>query len=364
MKPIVVRGVAMSVLYCAFLACSSARADGILLAKRGVLDAHAVSEKAQEAIIVFHDGQVAKRAVEDLILRIRVEGSVDEFAWVIPLPNEPKIAKADEGLFKELFDYVELRKLQQAKPLFKKFGGMGGGGMGPGDVDVLSRQVVGSYDTAVVKENTPGTLNEWLENEGYHALVGGEDLIAAYRRKGYVFACIKVSGTALDEHGKADLHPLHFRFHPGGRDGIYYPMRITGLQKGEFDLNLYVFYRFWLNDDLNRYGYKHRGMELHYRDWDGPRCIPNAGKAWSVPGRDPFLRDAAKEIDKVSAFFRRHYPRSRFYLTNLRAHDLEPAEVRAWPDELWLFPYYTNRRQVPYDARPGAPAGDAYPRTR
>ena len=65
-----------------------------------------------------------------------------------------------------------------------------------------------------------------------------------------MFACVKVSDTELGNRDEIDLHPLHFRFTTGGRDGIYYPMRITGLQHGKFDVNLYVFYRFWLNDDL------------------------------------------------------------------------------------------------------------------
>jgi len=362
MKAISIRAAVLALLL-TLLASRSAPADGIMLAKQGVLDAHAVSEKSQEAIIIFHDSKTAKKAIEDLILRVRVKGSVDEFAWVIPLPNEPKIAKADGKLFDELFEYVKQRKLDELKGAKKKFGGMGMGG-GMGGVDVLSRQVVGSYDTAVVKENEPGKLNEWLKREGYRSLVGGERLIAAYREKGCVFACVKVSETELAKRGKVDLHPLHFRFETGGRDGIYYPMRITGLQKDTFDINLYVFYRFWLNGDLNRYGYKHRGISLHYRDWDGPRCTANAGKAWSRPTRDPFLRGLGDKITNVSDFFQKHYPRSRFYLTNLRARDLDPKQVREWPDDLWFFPYYLNRRQVPYDARRGAPASDAYQRSR
>lgn len=341
------------------LGSAAALGDGIMLAKMGVLEANALSEDSQEAIIVFHDAWAAKEAVEDLILKVRVEGSVDEFAWVIPLPGKPAIAKADAKLFDELFEYVKFRKLQrlQTSPK-KKFGAMGG--MGGAGVDVLARQVVGSYDTAVVKEKTPGALNEWLDREGYRRIAGGDELIADYREKNYVFVCVKVSDAALKAAEPVDLHPLHFRFKTGGRDGIYYPMRITGLQDEPFDVNLYVFYRFWLNDDLNRYGYTHRGITLNYRDWDSPRCVPNAGKHWATPKRDPFLKDAAGKITRVADFFSEHYPRSRFYLTNLRATDLDPEEVRQWPDDLWLFPYYLNRQQVPQDARAGGPAADAY----
>ena len=41
-----------------------------------------------------------------------------------------------------------------------------------------------------------------------------------------------------------------------------------------------------------------------------------------------------------------------------------PAEVRQWADDLWLFPYYVDRKFVPYDARPGGPASAAWPNER
>jgi hypothetical protein len=35
--------------------------------------------------------------------------------------------------------------------------------------------------------------------------------------------------------------------------------------------------------------------------------------------------------------------------------------VRAWADDLWLFPYYLDGAFVPHDARPGGPARAAWP---
>jgi hypothetical protein len=39
---------------------------------------------------------------------------------------------------------------------------------------------------------------------------------------------------------------------------------------------------------------------------------------------------------------------------------LDPAVVRIWPEDLWFFPYYTDPKFVPYDARPGGPARGGY----
>ena len=326
-------------------------ADGLLKAPRDYEGS--LEERSQEAIIVMTaDGETA---TEDLILKISVDGDVDQFAWVIPFPNQPKVNKADAALFKELYDYVKERIQTQRKTKSKKFMGMGGFGAAEA-VDVLSREIVGSYDVSVVRENVAGTLNQWLEKEGYQPIENGEDVLEFYRKKDYVFACVKVSEAELKAGTSTDLHPLRFTFLTGGRDGIYFPMKLSGLQNMGFSVNLYVFYPAWLNDTLNRFGYEKRGFHRKYRDWDGPRCEPNAGKLWSDPSADPFLRDMADGIPTVAKLFADLYPEERFYLTNIQTIIYEPATIRAWPEDLWLFPYYTKQRFIPYDVRPGGPA--------
>jgi len=322
-----------------------------------------LEERAQEAIIIFQGSEQPGEATEDVILKIHVEGHVETFAWIIPFPTEPTIEKEDPRLFTELFDYVEARRASlYSKKKGSKFDGAEGEAV-PLDekVEVLSRKVVGSFDTAVIREKVAGALNEWLDKEGFQTLPDAEDVVGFYRRKGYVFACIKVSQAEIDKDKVVESHPLRFTFKTGGRDGIFYPMRMTGLQGKPFDVNLYVFYRAWLNDRLSRYGYVHRGFSLHHRDWDTRACTPNAGKAWSDPEGDPYLRSMAGRIPTVTKLFQKLHPGARYYLTNLQARRMVPAEVRQWPDDLWLFPYYTNRRFVPFDARPGGPASEAYP---
>jgi hypothetical protein len=135
---------------------------------------------------------------------------------------------------------------------------------------------------------------------------------------------------------------------------------LSSLQEQPFDINLYVFYQWWLNDKLNRYGYEQRGFQRKYRDWDGPYCKPDAGKDWARPASDPFLRDAASGIKTVARLFQKLHPHDRCYLTNIHAFGVKPSDVRKWPDDLWLFPYYLDEDRVPFDARPGGLAAGAY----
>ena len=92
----------------ALVTAGTVLADGIVrppIAYKGSLE-----EKSQEAIIVFHGGDGTKSARQDLILKIRVEGTADSFAWIVPFPNPPKTAMADPKLFEEIHQYVQKRK--------------------------------------------------------------------------------------------------------------------------------------------------------------------------------------------------------------------------------------------------------------
>ena len=337
-------------------------ADGLVVKPRNYKGS--LEERAQEAIIVFHAGSEVDEAEEDLILKISVTGEADQFAWIIPLPSQPDVQPEDAALFAELFKYVETRRTRRSKHSSDtKSAAVGAADASKesAGVTVLSRKTVGKFDVAVVREETAGMLNVWLEDEGFQTLPDAEDVIGFYRKLGYVFTCIKVSETALGEGDQLDLHPLRFTFRTGGRDGIYFPMRLTGLQSAPFDINLYVFYRYWLNDQLNSFGYKHHGFELIHRDWDTPQCEANGGKAWSAPLTDPYLHDLAESLPAVTKFFQKRHAGSRFYLTNIQARNLQPQDVRNDAGDLWLFPYYTRTKQIPYDASSGQPAALHWP---
>lgn len=360
----------LGLLTIAFLVCSiavlsrpPALADGKVMPPRNYKGS--LEESAQEAIIIFNGGKQPGEATESVILKISVQADqeLDHFGWVVPFPMEPSVHREDPKLFKELFDYVEARRVSRRGPRSPLAqGNKTEAAPEKKSVEVLSRKIVGSYDVAVVKENEPGALNEWLEKEGFQSLgKETEDVIGFYREKSYVFACMKVSDVALTAGRSADLHPLRFTFKTGGRDGIYFPMKMTGLQSAPFSVNLYVFYSAWLNDKLNKFGYVHRGFRLRHRDWDTEYCQPNAGKSYSAPQHDPYLQKVWHTIPTVTKLFQKLHPGQRYYLTNLQAMRLNPQDVREWVDDLWLFPHYTDTSFAPYDVREGGPAATAWP---
>ncbi len=342
------------------LGAPRARGDGMLVPPKDYKGS--LEERAQEALILFHAGDEKRPATEDLILKIRVEGDAASFAWVVALPDEPTTAPEDGKLFEELHRYVQAQLARaKADRSVKSTETKSAPAPAGAAVEVISRKDVGSYDVAVVREKEPGTLNAWLADNGYRRVEGADDLFEWYRKKNYVFACVRVNAAAREKGAAADLHPLRFTFATGGRDGVYFPMRLTGLQSSRFDVNLYVLYGKWLNDRLNGFGYAHRGFTLSWRDYDSPQCEPNAGKRWSDPGHDPYLASFAYLVPEVAKLCQKLHPGERYYLTNLKAFSLDPSHVRDWSDDLWLFPYYTDPKVVPHDARKDGPASSAYP---
>ncbi|MGC4001614.1 MAG: DUF2330 domain-containing protein [Pirellulales bacterium] len=330
------------------------RADGKLVRPRDY--AGSLEERAQEAIIVFQEGDETRSAVEDLILKIAVKGNVREFAWIIPLPNVPNGSVESPALFHELFDYCETRRTSVKHAGESKTEAKTAKSVERG-VTELKTQLVGDFRISTIREETPGALDDWLLANGYQSLGDdAADVLRFYREKRWCYACIRVSDAALAGDRPVDLRPLRLRFETGGRDGIVFPMKLTGLQTDPFDVNLYVFAQAWLNDDLNAFGYVHRGLTLKFRDFDGPNCVANAGKLYGRPAEDAYLRPYAPRLPETAKFFLANYPGERFYLTNLGIRNLDPRTARAWPDDLWLFPYYTSVGVIPFDARPGGGA--------
>lgn len=330
------------------LACGPAWADGKVIRPRQYQGS--LEEYSQEAILIYTAGEDEEPAAQDLILKIAVKGQTDRFAWVVPFPTEPKVEKEDAKLFAELFHYVEARR-----PVKKGEFSTGSKEKAKGEdrkpVEVLSRKTVGSYDVAVVRENEVGALNKWLKDEGFQSLPDdAEDVLGFYRAKQYVFACVKVSEARPNDRGLRDLHPLRFSFKTGRDEGIYFPMKMTGLQSDPFVVNLYIFHRYWIDDKQSEAGYRHRGFRLDYRDWDTSRCESNAGKTYSDPESDPFLGSYSEQIPTVTRLFQKLHPGKRYYLTRIEGQ-FRPEEVRVWEDDLWLHTYRSRSSISPATAR-------------
>ena len=147
-----------------FLFCSSALADGGLIGK----DGRDISEPEQKAIIFFHEG------IEELVLSVRYNGAVEEFAWLVPTPEPPRIEESRISLF----------KLMSAVTFNEKGGVMWKEQTLGAGVDVIDELTVGVFDLTVLSSDNAGDLRLWLEERGFAYDEEAERVLAGYIERG------------------------------------------------------------------------------------------------------------------------------------------------------------------------------------
>jgi len=214
-----IAGVLTTVLLLA--AATPALADGGFFVMQEYYD---VYQPSQRALILYENNR------EVLILSVRYEGDADEFAWVIPVPNQPDIGVSDPGLFWELYD---LTKIETPPGGFHFAPGV----EGPG-VEVIETEVVGPYEVTTLSAEDPTALVDWLNSNGYFFPEEGEEIVNDYIDKGWYFVATRIN-TGEPAIGLAEgaIAPLILSFES---DEIVYPLRITSLSSTWPEVLLYV----------------------------------------------------------------------------------------------------------------------------
>jgi hypothetical protein len=104
-------------------------------------------------------------------------------------------------------------------------------------VAILDRKIVGIYETVTIASHDPKALQTWLRENGFVVSTNDEPAIESYVKDGWVFVAAKVA-REHPEHATSVPHPLSFTFKT---DKPVYPMRLTGVDNGSLEVELYVF---------------------------------------------------------------------------------------------------------------------------
>ncbi len=104
-------------------------------------------------------------------------------------------------------------------------------------VSVIDRKMVGVFETTTISSRDPVALQVWLKANGFAAPASRDQAIASYVKDGWVFVAAKIrrDDPALQT---ATPHPLSFTFKT---EKAVYPMRLTGIDNGPVQIDLYVF---------------------------------------------------------------------------------------------------------------------------
>ena len=188
-----------------------------------------INEPDQKALIVFRNG------LEDLIISPSYQGDIHDFAWVVPVPDRPKVQVLTGAPFHELARLVEPEPPRRypSRTSMEAKGAMGG-------VRVLERKTVGDYDVSVLAATDARALTKWLARNDYHLPDRAEEPIRAYVREGWTFVASRIKTPRLQTSEglqSGTLSPLRLTF---AATRPVYPMRLSSVNPAPFRTLVYV----------------------------------------------------------------------------------------------------------------------------
>ncbi|MFH0980371.1 MAG: DUF2330 domain-containing protein [Planctomycetota bacterium] len=208
-------------------------ADGGLFVVTG--SAADLAQIRQEAVMALEDDAVV------YVLRSLYEGTANELAWVMPLPETPTdiVALADSRLF-EALDYETRPRFSVGS--FRPSGcgcAAAGGGGGGALTQVEASGQAGPYDWAALTSSGADSLLTWLNDHGYDVPASAEDILDGYIDAGMHFLAVQVREEAgLSTEDVREIPPLQFRVATTRR---FYPMAISAVSAAaDTEVILYV----------------------------------------------------------------------------------------------------------------------------
>jgi hypothetical protein len=191
-------------------------------------DSVAPVDQAAERIVFAFDGTELTTEVQ-----ITYQGQDDNFAWVIPVPEEPELFVSNDAVFTQLANATLPTWTLQSDNKGVTIGcaqdyAMKGevdsatAGDDRGGVSVVSEGTVGPYETVVLQADDSATLVTWLQEQGYSLPSDLDAVLEPYVASGQYFVALKLSS----DKDAGDLAPLGMRY-PATAASI--PIQLTSI---------------------------------------------------------------------------------------------------------------------------------------
>ena len=152
----------------------------------------------------------------NLIVQPQFSGDADDFALVMPFPDEPALSSADPEIFNDLEDLTNpvfdfevatletdaLSRVEENEPTA---------------VRVIKVETVGDYSATTLEASDASALTEWLTDNGYEITSDKQATLDQYiADDSAVFVALKVAvdSDAIDDNGLVEggLDPIQFTF--------------------------------------------------------------------------------------------------------------------------------------------------------
>jgi HEAT repeat protein len=229
-------------------------ADGFFVAPDFVWNKHKdINEPTQKAIIVYDAGR------EDLILQVKYDGPVEEFGWLVPIPNLPTVQKGSMRCFYELSRYTQVHfEPRNAVP-----GDAGDASLSPDNkptepVEVIETKTVGAYEVAVLSTRDAGALENWLAANGFSYPRDKAGVLDAYVKQHWYFIAtrirlgkgngfqivtgaprqaLEIKSELREKLASGELHPMQISF---ASDRCVFPLRISSINGRSSEVQVLV----------------------------------------------------------------------------------------------------------------------------
>ncbi|MFA5069967.1 MAG: DUF2330 domain-containing protein [Patescibacteria group bacterium] len=182
-------------------------------------------ESDQRAVILYEGGT----QTETMVLSVKFQGNAKDFAWIIPVPNQPEITKGSDTLF------TAVSELTQGN-YYNYYGaselGLGSTRNVTQDVSVVETKKVDYYDITTLTSTDSQALVKWLNDNGYPYPAGSEYIFNSYITNNWYFVALKIDTTALaGTAATTDLReghatPLKLTFKA---KNLVYPLKISSV---------------------------------------------------------------------------------------------------------------------------------------
>lgn len=200
-----------------------------------------IYEPVQRALIAWNGRE------EILLLTTDLRASAPtKVLEVLPLPAEPKVTKGDVETLRRANRLIQ-KKLREQRGA-GGFGGAARDAAAPAG-EVTFHEKIGAHDIRVAKVNDAEGFVSWVDE--YLRKAGAENpqipaplksVIEEYLRDGFVWFAFDVVELGTEERTN---DAIQYRF---ATDRLYYPLRITRVERGETDIYLHVLTREMLTE--------------------------------------------------------------------------------------------------------------------
>ena len=302
-----------------------------------------MNQVAENILFIQGEGTVTTH------VQLLYSGTASDFAWILPLPSVPELAVSHNQIFTQLqlatqpffqLNFEEQEECGFGPIVFRSDDTMATAESA--EVEVVAREQVGPYDTAVITSEDPQAIVDWLVDNDYQLGDLGVPLLTPYVEEGFYFLALKLAA----ESEVGDLQPIAMTY-AAETPGI--PIRLTAVAT-EPDLGVLA----WVLAEHRAIpeNYLHVQINEALVDWfsggfNYPEVVTQAaneagGQAFvtdyagpsSIVGDFVFsvfdleeLRGKTHPADFLEAALRQGFPRDAQMQTLIRRHIPMPAAV-------------------------------------